>query len=63
MNTKLTKALVKHYNIYFLIVKGLVNGFDFFLNDIFYQIFNINLNKFVWRISFNFLKIFSRIFQ
>jgi hypothetical protein len=34
--------------------------FKFFENDIFYQIFNMNLNKIVWRI---FLNTFSRIFQ
>jgi len=28
--------------------------FNFFLNDIFYQIFNMNLNKIIWRFFLNF---------
>jgi len=30
MNKKLTKTLIKHYNICFKTIKGLANGFEFF---------------------------------
>jgi hypothetical protein len=35
----------KHYNTYFYIIQELINGFEFFENDIFYKNFNIGLNK------------------
>jgi hypothetical protein len=60
MNKILTKTFIKHYNTCFYVVKELIDGFEFFENDIFYQIFNIKLNK------HNMKKIrifFSRNFQ
>jgi hypothetical protein len=66
MGKKLPKPLIKYYNVFFYVVKGLVNGCEFFWKWFFYQIFNINLNKIVWIFKKN-LKIlsktFSRIFQ
>ncbi len=57
MNNKSTKTLIKHCNICFSIVKGIVNGFQFFC-----QIFSMNLNQIVWRIFLKTLKIFPRLF-
>jgi hypothetical protein len=37
--------------------------FNFFENDVIYQIFNMNLNQIVWRIFFLNLNIFSKIFS
>jgi len=47
MNKKNLKTFIKHYSVCFKAIKGLVNGFHFFENDIFCQIFNMNLNKLV----------------
>ncbi len=38
---------MKHYNSYFLNSKKIVMDFKFFENDIFFQIFKMNLNKIV----------------
>jgi len=48
MNKKWTKTLIKHCNICFQVVKIITNEFEFFLNDISCQIFNIKFNKIVW---------------
>jgi hypothetical protein len=46
----------------FYVVKELIDGFEFFENDIFYQIFNINLNKNnMKKIRFFFQKYFRNI--
>jgi hypothetical protein len=47
MSKKLIKTFIKHYNACFKAIKGLVNGCNFFLNDIFYKFFNIDLNKII----------------
>ncbi len=39
MNKKLTKTFIRHYNVCFLIVKALVNGFQFFLKMTFFTKF------------------------
>jgi hypothetical protein len=63
MSKKLTKTLIKHCNACFWAVKGLVNGFEFFWNDIFYQNFNIKLNKKYWKFSQKIQEHFKNIFH
>jgi hypothetical protein len=55
MNEKYPKSLWKHCNQWFWIVKGLVNGLDFFLKMTYFkQIFNVNHNIIMW---WNFFKV------
>jgi len=54
---------MKHYNSYFLNNKKIVMDFKFFENDIFFQIFKMNLNKIVWKKIKIKKNIFWRIFQ
>jgi hypothetical protein len=50
MNKKLTKTFIKQCNVYFWVVKTLVNGYlKKYLNDISYQILNMNLSKIIWK--------------
>ncbi len=72
MNTKLTKTFIKHCNVYFSTIKGLVNGCEFFFKWHCFSKFNINLNKIVLKKTFskdfckdffkNILRIFYKYF-
>jgi hypothetical protein len=55
MSKKLTKTFIKHYNTCFKQWKDLLMDLNFFENDIFCQICNINLNIIVWK-KFKFKK-------